>query len=89
MSARSWCEARTQEAFVSVVDTNATEDDVLAPRDRAQPVFLCFQTSSEAGSVRIDRDTGTTEAGAARRRARPGGGVLHLKRALRAPAAVR
>ena len=47
MSARSWFEARTQGAFVSVRDTDATEDNVLVPRDRAQPVSLCFQPSSE------------------------------------------
>jgi hypothetical protein len=67
MSARSWFEARTQGVFVSVGDTDATEDAVLVPRDRAQPVFLCFQPSSEAGSARIDRDTGASEVGAARR----------------------
>ena len=50
MSARSWSEARTQGAFVSVRDTDAPEDNVLGPRDRAQPVFLCFQPSSN-GSV--------------------------------------
>jgi hypothetical protein len=52
MSASSWFEARTQGAFVSVKDTDTPEDNVLGPRDRAQPVFLCFQPSSEAGSVR-------------------------------------
>jgi hypothetical protein len=52
MSASSWFEARTQGAFVSVEDTDATEDNVPGPRDRAQPVLLCFQPSSEAGSFR-------------------------------------
>jgi hypothetical protein len=66
MSARSWCEARTQGVFISVRDTDASEDNVLVPRDRAQPVFLCFQPSSEAGSVRMD-STGATEDAAARR----------------------
>ena len=51
MSASSWFEARTQGTFVSVRDTDAPEDDVLGPRDRAQPVFLCFQPSSESSAT--------------------------------------
>src|SRR5450759_721876 len=74
MSARSWCEARTQGVFVSVRDTDATEDDVLVPRDRAQPVFLCFQPSSDssvafvAGGYGRDRGQRSAPPSAARRR---------------------
>ena len=31
MSARSWCETGTQGVFVSVIDKDATEDNVLGP----------------------------------------------------------
>src|SRR5450756_1800184 len=41
--------------------------------------FSVSSRALKAGSVRIDRDTGATEDNAARRRARSGGGVLHLK----------
>ena len=74
MSARSWFEARTEGAFVSVTDTDAPEDDVLGPRDRAQPVFLCFQPSSDssvalvAGSYGRDRGQRSGPPSAARRR---------------------
>src|SRR5450759_1231204 len=47
--------------------------------------FSVSSRALKAGSVRIDRDTGATEDNAARRRARPGGGVLHLERVLRVP----
>jgi hypothetical protein len=50
MSARSWLEARTQGVFVSVRDTDASEDNVLEPRDCAQPVFLCFQPSADSSA---------------------------------------
>jgi hypothetical protein len=73
MSARSWCEARTQGAFVSLRDTDALEDNVLGPRDRAQPVFLCFQPGSESSVAFVAEATGATEDNTARRRARPGG----------------
>jgi len=74
MSARSWCEARTQGVFVSVRDTDATEDNVLVPRDRAQAVVLCFQPSSEssvsfvAGSYGCDRGQRISPPSGARRR---------------------
>jgi len=74
MGARSWFEARTQGAFVSVRDTDATEDNVLVPRDRAQPVFLCFQPSSDssvafvAGSYGHDRGQRSAPLSAVRRR---------------------
>ena len=79
MSARSWFEARTQGAFVSDVDTDATEDNALGPRDRAQPVFLCFQPSSEkqclVRSRKLRARPRTTNRAC---RARPGGGVLRF-----------
>ena len=62
MSARSRFEARTQGAFVSVRDTDATEDNVLGPRDRAQPVFLCFQPSSDSSVAFVARGYGRDRA---------------------------
>jgi hypothetical protein len=67
MGARSWFEARTQGAFVSVRDTDATEDNVLGPRDRAQPVFLCFQPSSDSSASFVAKATGEAEDNESRR----------------------
>src|SRR5450759_4091846 len=80
MSARSWFEARTQGAFVSDVDTDAPEDNVLGPRDCAQPVSLCFQPSSErqcrVRSWKLRARPRTTNRAC---RARPGDGVLRFE----------